>query len=230
MVRDGRNVTASESLNANVMAGRLEILSPADSDAEQVDAGIGNSITNDITGDKNSLYNKSIRKLKKSEKSDLLVNTSSWVELSKKGQFSQIINEAENMGFTSVYKMRGQDDLMALGDAARLTGNWQRAFDTYSAIRARFKSSSAASTSAYLMGKIAFDNKKDYLNASRWLKVYLSESKGSSSLKREALGRLLESELRSNQKDSAIITAEKYMTAYPDGPLSKLAAQTVSNR
>ncbi|MBN2802668.1 MAG: FecR domain-containing protein [Deltaproteobacteria bacterium] len=231
MVRDGRNVTASESLSANVMAGRLEILSPEDSDAEQVEVSRINSIIKDSIGDKNSAENKSIRRVKKSEKSDdMLLDTSSWVELSNKGQFLQIINEAENMGFNSVYKMRGQDDLMALGDAARLTGNWQRAFDTYSAIRTRFKSSSAASTSAYLMGKIAFDNKKDFLNASKWLKIYLLESKGNSTLKREALGRLLESELRSNQKDSAIDTATKYIALYPDGPQAKLAAQTVSNQ
>lgn len=70
---------------------------------------------------------------------------------------------------------------------------------------------------ALYMGRMAFDQQRDYPAAAKWFNLYLKEQK-SGTLHREVLGRLMEAQYKSDMHTNARQTARQYLRSYPDGP------------
>jgi hypothetical protein len=118
----------------------------------------------------------------------------------------------------------GADDLVLLGDVARLAGDLNRAEEAYRAARRRFP---AADRPTFALGLIAFEGHHDYAAAGDWFASYLRlYPRGP--LAREAAGRLIESRLRAGDDGEARQAAASYLRAFPEGPHAALARRTVA--
>jgi len=79
------------------------------------------------------------------------------------------------------------------------------------------------------MGRMAFDQQRDYCKAAHWLSIYLEEQK-SSGLRREALGRLMEAHQRCGNVPASRRIARQYLSAYPAGPQSSQAQEILERQ
>ena len=104
----------------------------------------------------------------------------------------------------------------SLGDAARLGGSSTRAVQAFASLRQRFPGSPEAAAAAFLLGRIAQDQSRDYAGAAGWYARYLSEQPGGG-FAADAAGRLVEAEDRRGDEASARRAAERYLAAYPSG-------------
>lgn len=112
------------------------------------------------------------------------------------------------------------DDLVLLGDAARLARDGAAASEAYQSVLRRFPGSRAAGTATFLLGRLAFDA-HDTSAAMEWFSTYRTRfPKGP--LVAEALGRQLEL-ARSHDEALARRLAREYLEAYPEGPHSRVA-------
>lgn len=144
-------------------------------------------------------------------------NNSAWLSKASAGNYSEAISIVVDRGLAKTLAQSNAKELLLLGDAARLTKNIEIAQKAYLEMRKRYKGSGLSSNAALMMGRMAFDQRRDYRDAIRWLEIYLSEQPNSS-LRREALGRILEAKNRSGKKQSARQTARDYLESYPNGP------------
>ena len=125
-------------------------------------------------------------------------------------------------GFDGACSSASATDLRTLGDAARLGGSPSRAVQAFTALRARFPGSPEAASAAFLLGRIAQDQRKDPAGAASWFTRYLAE-KPSGELAEEAAGRLVEAEDQRGDLASARAAAERYLKAHPAGAHSTYA-------
>ncbi|MGE0321468.1 MAG: FecR domain-containing protein [Polyangiaceae bacterium] len=145
-----------------------------------------------------------------------------WQALARAGRFKPALAAAEASGFSSLCTSLSADQVLELGNVARLAGNPSRASEAYLSARQRFGGSNAAATAAFQLGRLAFDGARDYSSARRWFSAYLSERPGGG-LAQEALGRLMESEHRQGDSGAASAHAEQYLKRFPGGPHAALA-------
>ncbi|MEZ4369314.1 MAG: FecR domain-containing protein [Polyangiaceae bacterium] len=145
-----------------------------------------------------------------------------WQALARAGRFKPALAAAEASGFSSLCTSLSADQVLELGNVARLAGNPSRASEAYLSARQRFGGSNAAATAAFQLGRLAFDGARDYSSARRWFSAYLSERPGGG-LAQEALGRLMESEHRLGDTANAAAHAEQYLKRFPGGPHAGLA-------
>ncbi|MEZ4232774.1 MAG: FecR domain-containing protein [Polyangiaceae bacterium] len=145
-----------------------------------------------------------------------------WQALARAGRFKAALAAAEAHGFSSLCTSLPADQVLELGNVARLAGNPARASEAYTSARQRFGGSSAAATAAFQLGRLAFDGSRDYAGAQRWFAAYLSERPGGG-LAQEALGRLMESEHHLGDASSASLHAAEYLKRFPHGPHAALA-------
>jgi TolA-binding protein len=146
-----------------------------------------------------------------------------WQSLASAGKFREAVAAAERSGFEQECARASGQDLLMLGDAARLAGAAARAEQAYTAARGKLPGGGRAS---YGLGLVAFDQRSDYAGAARWFQTYLREQPGGS-LRAEAMGRLLESLHRSGRKQEAQKLADQYLGRYPNGAQAPLARQLV---
>jgi TolA-binding protein len=114
--------------------------------------------------------------------------------------------------------------LLLLGDTARLGGSVGRAQAAYLAARKKLP---GGDRTAYGLGLLAFDQQKNFGEAARWFRTYLGEQP-QGSLRREALGRLMEAWQRSGDTGGAHRVAQEYLDKYPAGPHAALARRLAS--
>lgn len=145
-----------------------------------------------------------------------------WQSLARAGRFKPALAAAEALGFSSLCTSLSADQVLELGNVARLAGNPSRASEAYLSARQRFAGSSAAATAAFQLGRLAFDGSRDYAGARRWFTAYLAERPGGG-LSQEALGRLMESAHRLGDTSSASAHAAQYLQRFPNGPHAALA-------
>ncbi|MCB9587741.1 MAG: FecR domain-containing protein [Polyangiaceae bacterium] len=150
------------------------------------------------------------------------VTEEDWQALARAGRFKPALAAAEASGFSSLCTSLGADQVLELGNVARLAGNPSRASEAYLSARQRFGGSNAAATAAFQLGRLAFDGARDYSSARRWFGAYLSERPGGG-LAQEALGRLMESEHRQGDQTNAAAHAAQYLKRFPGGPHAGLA-------
>ena len=151
----------------------------------------------------------------------------SWRELAAAGQYRAALDLAEKDGFEQLCNSSNLADLLALSEAARFAGHPERARLALTSLRERFRGATAASVATYTLGRIAFDNFKDYRAAAQWFRTYLSEQPGGA-LAREAAGRVIEASQRSGDHTGAQAAARSYLAHYPDGPQNQLARQVLA--
>ena len=111
-----------------------------------------------------------------------------------------------------------------MGDTARLGGRAARARAAYLAARKKLPD---GDRTAYGLGLLAFDQQRNYGEAARWFRTYLGEQP-QGSLRREALGRLMEALQRSGDAGGAHRVAQEYLDKYPAGAHAALARRLAS--
>ncbi|MCK9523049.1 MAG: FecR domain-containing protein [Proteobacteria bacterium] len=140
-----------------------------------------------------------------------------WVSQARKGRASAAMASVKAEGVASVLRRATPKELLLLADTARLTRDVALAERAYHRVRERAPHTGDAYTAAFSLGKMAFDVSAKYCESARWFETYLDEQKHSS-LRREAMGRLMEARQRCGNKTSAQDAARRYLQAYPDGP------------
>ncbi|WP_437821386.1 FecR domain-containing protein [Sorangium sp. So ce1078] len=140
-----------------------------------------------------------------------------WRALALEARYKDALAAAELEGFDAICAAASAGDLRILGDVTRLGGNPARAEQAFASLRARFPGSPEAATAAFMLGRIAQDQSKDYAGAAGWFTRYLSERPGGENAA-EAAGRLVEVADKMGDEAGARRAAEHYLAAHPSGP------------
>lgn len=151
-----------------------------------------------------------------------------WRSLARKGWYSEAIEAARAAGLDEVLTQGSARDLLALGDAARLSRSYEEADRIYNGVRGRFAGTVHSASAALALGRMAFDQQHMYSKAALWLDVYVEENP-SGKLVREALGRLVEARQRAGDVAGARRSARRYLEAYPEGPHSDYARKLLDS-
>ena len=98
-----------------------------------------------------------------------------WRALVAAGHYAEGVHAAERVGWSRVCRTANAVELLALADAARLSGETARAVEALVTLRQRFPGSSSAATCAFSLGRLAFEKRAAYTEAARWFATYLDE-------------------------------------------------------
>jgi hypothetical protein len=150
-----------------------------------------------------------------------------WRELLAAGRLQDGLRAAERANFARVCQTATSKELLMLADAARLFEHTARAVTALRVLRQRFPSSAEASTAAFTLGRIAFEQKHAYVEAVGWFATYLREQP-SGPLMGDSVGRLMEARLRAGDQASAHLDAERYLRRFPEGPYASEARGILS--
>jgi transmembrane sensor len=145
-----------------------------------------------------------------------------WRALISAGRYEEALRTVERAGFARVCRTVGDTELLALADAARLSGRTARATEALMILRNRFPDSVSAATAAFALGRIAFERRVDYHDAARWFATYLAEQP-SGALMGDATGRLMEAHQRAGDSVAARRDAQRYLQRFPSGPYAATA-------
>ena len=118
------------------------------------------------------------------------------------------------------------DDLLKQAARERAAGDFESAKQTYAVIRRGFPGTQAAAAAAFSLGRTAYDIDRDFDAAVDWFQTFLLEYRGHA-LKREAMGRLMESYVKAARRSDAVDSAERYLSRYQDGPHAPLARSII---
>ena len=143
----------------------------------------------------------------------------SWRSLARHAQYREALSVAIGEGFDAQCDQLRAEDLVLLGDVARLGGDYKRADQAYRTALRRFP---ALDRPAFSMGLMAFEGRHDYRDAASWLSRYLREHP-TGPLATEAAGRLLEAWNLAGETDKAREAARAYLRDHPTGPHRGLA-------
>jgi TolA-binding protein len=145
-----------------------------------------------------------------------------WRQLVKAGEYAEALRAVERAGFDRACATATDAELLALADAARLSGNPTRAQSALGTLRRRFPRSDASATAAFALGRISFEQGHAYDAAVRWFSTYVTE-RPSGPLIGDAVGRLMEARQRGGDRAGARADAERYLHRFPEGPYASVA-------
>ena len=152
----------------------------------------------------------------------------SWDALVAKGQFAEVVREAETLGIDSVTERRGPSDLKALGQAARYVGKRALSLRAFSAVRERNRGTDAARQAAFFLARLQ-EEQGNQAEALRWLGTYVSEApRGVYAA--EAYGRRLNLTERLRGQAAALPLAREYLERFPQGAYAQSARALVEHR
>ena len=152
----------------------------------------------------------------------------SWDALVAKGQFADVVREAETLGIDSVTERRGPSDLKALGQAARYVGKRALSLRAFSALRERNRGTDAARQAAFFLARLQ-EEQGNQAEALRWLGTYVSEApRGVYAA--EAYGRRLSLTERLRGQAAALPLAREYLERFPKGAYAQSARALVEHR
>jgi TolA-binding protein len=150
-----------------------------------------------------------------------------WRQLAAAGRFQEAMQRAATDGFSGLCNSAPAADLLTLSEVARFARQSARAKEALLALRRRFHERPEASIAAFVLGRLAFDEDRDYPAAALWFKRYLDTST-EAPLSREAAGRLVEALAKARDHAAARTAARDYLDRYPDGPHAHFAAQVLN--
>jgi hypothetical protein len=144
-----------------------------------------------------------------------------WDGLVAKGQFAEVVREAETLGLEAVLAGRGSSDLKALGQAARYVGKRSLALRAFTALRERNRGSESARSAAFFLARLQ-EEQGNQAEALRWLGTYVSEApRGVYAA--EAYGRRLSLTERLRGRAAALPLAREYLERFPEGAYAQSA-------
>jgi hypothetical protein len=146
-----------------------------------------------------------------------------WRVEAARAQYREALAAAVLEGWRAECARLGPDDLVLLGDVARLAGDLDRAEEAYRSARRRFPD---ADRPTFALGLIAFEGRHNYKMAGDLFASYL-RSFPRGPLAREAAGRLIESRIKAGDDADARQAAATYLHDFPGGPHAALARHTV---
>jgi hypothetical protein len=149
-------------------------------------------------------------------------NGEPWRELAAGGRYREALASL-GAGFAARCRTLGGEDVVWLGDVARLAGDAERATQAYESALRRFPRQDRP---VFALGQLAFDVRHDYREAARWFARYL-DAHARGPLAAEAAGRLLESWQRAGDEAAARVAAASYLERYPSGAQAGLARQVL---
>ena len=145
-----------------------------------------------------------------------------WRERIAAGRISDGLRAAEQAGFGRVCQEATLKELVTLADAARLSGRSARATEALRVLRQRFPHTMDASTAAFTLGRIAFEQRGAYREAAEWFSTYLAEQP-TGPLMGDSVGRLMEARQHAGDLAGARQDAERYLRRFPEGPYASEA-------
>jgi hypothetical protein len=145
--------------------------------------------------------------------------TASWRSLARHALYRDALAVAVGEGFDAQCEQLRAEDLVLLGDVARLGGDTRRADQAYRAALRRFP---GLDRPAFSLGVMSFEARHDYRDAASWLSRYLREHP-TGPLATEAAGRLLEAWDLAGETTKAREAARAYLRDHPTGPHRGLA-------
>jgi hypothetical protein len=146
-----------------------------------------------------------------------------WRVEASRAQYREALAAAVLEGWRAECARLGPEDLVLLGDVARLAGDLDRAEEAYRSARRRFPE---ADRPTFALGLIAFEGRHNYKLAGDLFASYL-RSFPRGPLAREAAGRLIESRIKVGDDAEARQAASSYLHDFPGGPHAALARRTV---
>lgn len=251
MLDQGRDVVAGESLRVWASTGRLELASLDHFREMAASRGMSEKIDDELdspplsaplleetvgesetagqtaTGSKAAKHTPpSQRARDESEKNRVLAEPSEivdrWQSLARGGDYHRAFEEATKVGLQRLLTTGRAQELLLLGDIARLSGKREEAKQSYLQLRKRYAGSELAATAALSLGRIEFDQEHDYKESISWFEVYLEEAENQR-LFREVLGRLIEARSKLGDREGAKKDAKQYLIKYPNGPHAQMA-------
>jgi hypothetical protein len=156
------------------------------------------------------------------------VRRPSWSDAVAGGDYISVLREAERRGIHSVLAESPLADLVALADAARLSGRIEIGKRALQAERSRFARTGAAKDAAFYLGRIADDQEHASASALTWYETYLSESPRGH-FAAEAFGRKMVAISRQSGRAAARETAVEYLKRFPGGPHTAVARDLASD-
>jgi len=148
----------------------------------------------------------------------------SWSDAVTAGDYGAVLREAERRGITSVLNDASLADLVALADAARLSGRVELGKRALVSERRRFARTTAAKDAAFYLGRIADDHEHAWTTAITWYETYLSEAPHGH-FAAEAFGRKMVAISRLSGRAAARETAVEYLKRFPAGPHAGVARE-----
>ena len=155
----------------------------------------------------------------------------SWSTLVSRGDFAQVIDDAEARGIEKSLDTADRVGLAALADAARYARRFDIAEPALKRAMQRFPHSIEAEHAPFLLGRI-YDEAARWSEAASWYTGYLSGSPNGS-YAAEAMGRKIIVLSRLNTpKDSAAAQAlaKEYLGRFPVGPYAQAARKLLDLR
>ncbi len=143
--------------------------------------------------------------------------------LARSDRYRDALVEAERLDFDALCGNASATDVLLLGDVARLAGNVGRARQAYLALRRRFVGGPAAQ-GAFMLGRIAQDQQRSFIEAAAYFADYLREAPGGV-FAREAASRLVESRMLAGDRAGAKFAAAQYLQSHPLGPYADKAKE-----
>jgi hypothetical protein len=147
------------------------------------------------------------------------VSSASWRSLARHAHYHEALALAIADDFDAQCDGLRGDDLVLLGDVARLGGDYGRADQAYRAALRRFPE---LDRPAFALGVMSFEARHDYHDAASWLSRYLRDHP-TGPLATEAAGRLLEAWDLAGEESRAREAARSYLRDHPTGPHRALA-------
>jgi tetratricopeptide (TPR) repeat protein len=150
----------------------------------------------------------------------------SWRQLALDARYAEAFSAAEADNFLMLCRREPSRDVLLLGDTAHFAGAIDRAEQAFRSVRARFPDGHEAAVAAFSLGRIAYDERRNFGSAANWFQTYLREEP-SGTLAREASGRLIEAYRGAGNLAAARDAATKYLATYPSGPHAALAQSLI---
>jgi hypothetical protein len=236
MIPSGKSLESGETMIASLSSGRLEfragqasstVVAPAVSDdampAEVLDEMMSPPPDDVIAPPVPDLSEDDAKPLAEKVRTKRGHHSKTWKNAAKAGDFRGAIRTVTDNGIQTTISTASATDLLALGDAARHTGDTKLATKFYKAALHRFGGSPEAVRAVFSLGLMAFDQKGAYLEAAGWFSQIARNQNERGLLVRESSGRLIESLQKGGESERAAKAAKQYLSRFPEGPHSDLA-------
>lgn len=146
--------------------------------------------------------------------------------LVRNGSYAEAVAQARSRGLDREIETRRGRDLVALGDAARLSGDPQLARRVYEGVVRRFANRQPSATASFRLGRVCADQLADPSCAASAFEAYLRGTPDGD-LALDALGRLIETRRARGDLAGARRAAREYLDRYPGGPRGDLARRVL---